>query len=66
MLHDPPAKPRVASAQTDSKAAIYGLAAFIVAAMIAWFGFLSWGLIEMFQWLMDCIKNYWTMHSDAF
>jgi hypothetical protein len=57
MLQDPPTKSRVASVKTDGKVAIYALAALIVAAMIVWFAFLSWGLIEILQWLMDCLKT---------
>jgi hypothetical protein len=61
-LQDPSTKPRSSSTQTGRKVAIYFLAVLIVSAMIAWFGFLGWGFIAIFQWLLDCIKNFWTIY----
>ena len=54
--------PRSSSAQTVRKVAIYVLVVLIVSAMIAWFGFLGWGFIAILQWLLDCIKNFWTTY----
>jgi hypothetical protein len=61
-LQEPSTKPRSSSAQTRRKVAIYFLAVLIVSAMIAWFGFLGWGFVAILQWLLDCIKNFWTVY----
>jgi len=52
----------LSSAQASRKFAIGALAVLIVAVMIAWFGFLGWGLVAMLQWLLDCIKTFWTTY----
>jgi hypothetical protein len=44
------------------KVGIYFLAVLIVSAMVAWFVFLGWGFIAILQWLLDCIKNFWTIY----
>ena len=57
----PPIKARL-SAQTGQKLTICLVAGLIVMAMIVWFGFLGWGFIAILQWLLDCIKNFWTTY----
>ena len=37
------------------------LAAFIISVMIAWFGFLGWGLIELLRSLVGFVKHLWSM-----
>jgi hypothetical protein len=61
-LQTPSSKSRLSSAQASRKFAIGALAVLIVAVMIAWFGFLGWGLVAMLQWLLDCIKTFWTTY----
>jgi len=51
---------RLSSAKTGRKVAICFLAALIVSVMIVWLSFLGWGFIAMLQWVLDCIKNFWT------
>jgi hypothetical protein len=58
---NPPIKSRL-SAQPGQKITIYLLAALIVTVMIVWFSFLGWGFIAILQWLLDCIKNFWTSY----
>jgi hypothetical protein len=55
-------KSRSSSAQASRKFAIGALAVLIVSVMIVWFGFLGWGLVAMLQWLLDCIKTFWTTY----
>jgi hypothetical protein len=50
------------SAQKRRELTTYLLAALIVSAMIAWFGFLGWGFIAVLQWLADCISDVWAAH----
>ena len=50
------------SAHTGQKITICVLAALIVTVMIVWFSFLGWGFIAILQWLLDCIKNFWTTY----
>jgi hypothetical protein len=57
-LQDPCIKSRSTSAQTGKKTAICLLAALIVLVMIAWLGFLGWGVIATLQWLLDYIKLF--------
>lgn len=38
------------------------LAGLIALVMIVWFGFLVWGLVAIFQWLLDCAKNFLTTY----
>jgi len=57
----PPIKARL-SAQIGQKLTIWLVAGLIVMAMIVWFGFLGWGFIAILQWLLDCIKNFWTTY----
>jgi hypothetical protein len=61
-LQDPAIKPRLSPAQTGRKVAVYLLATLIVSIMIAWLGFLGWGVVEILQWLSAFIKNLWTMY----
>jgi hypothetical protein len=58
-LKDPAIKPR---ARTGRNVTVCLLATLIVSAMIAWLGFLGWGIIELLQWLLACIKNFWTTY----
>jgi hypothetical protein len=58
---NPPIKSRL-SAQPGQKITICLLAALIVTVMIVWFSFLGWGFIAILQWLLDCIKNFWTSY----
>jgi hypothetical protein len=37
------------------------LIAFIVSVMIAWFGFLGWGLIEFLRSLIGFVQHLWSM-----
>jgi len=61
-LQTPASKPRLSSAQASRKFAVIALAVLIVSVMIVWFGFLGWGLVAMLQWLLDCIKTFWTTY----
>jgi len=49
-------------AKAGSKIVLYFLGVLIVSVMITWFGILSWGVIATLQWLLDCIKNFWTTY----
>jgi hypothetical protein len=40
------------------KVGTWFLAAFIISVMIAWFGFLGWGIVSLAQWLIDCIRIF--------
>jgi hypothetical protein len=57
---NPAIKSRLSSANAGRKVAICFLAALIVSVMIVWLSFLGWGFIAMLQWVLDCIKNFWT------
>jgi hypothetical protein len=59
-LQDSSTKARLLSAQLGRRVAIYLLAALIVSAMIAWFGFLGWGFVAILQSLLDYVKDLWT------
>jgi hypothetical protein len=61
-LQDPTIKPRVLPARTGRKITVCLLTTLIVSAMIAWLGFLGWGAVELLQWLLACIKNFWTTY----
>ena len=37
------------------------LIVLIVSVMIAWFGFLGWGLIELLRSLVGFVKHLWSM-----
>ena len=37
------------------------LIVFIVSVMIAWFGFLGWGLIELLLSLVGFVKHLWSL-----
>jgi hypothetical protein len=60
-LQDPLIKSRLSFAQASRKIAIF-LAVLIASVMIIWFGFLGWGVIAILQWLLDCIKSFWTAY----
>jgi hypothetical protein len=61
-LKDTAIKPRLSPARRARKVTIYLLATLIVTAMIAWLGFLGWGVIGLLQWLLACTKSFWTTH----
>jgi len=61
-LQDPAIKRRLSPARTGKKVAICSLATVIALVMIAWLGFLGWGIVEISQWLSACIKNFWTAY----
>ncbi|MEO6782805.1 MAG: hypothetical protein ABI196_18225 [Bradyrhizobium sp.] len=45
------------SAQKGKRVAISLLAALIVLVMIVWFSFLGWGIVAVFQLLLDSAKK---------
>jgi hypothetical protein len=49
---------RSPSAQAGRKVATGFLAGFIISVMIVWFGFLGWGVVATFEWLLDHIKGF--------
>jgi hypothetical protein len=59
---DPTFKPGLPHARTGKKVAVCLLATLIGSAMIAWVGFLGWGIVEVLQWLSACIKTFWTTY----
>jgi hypothetical protein len=61
-LQDPAIKTTSAHKRVARKIAIAFFAALIISVMIAWFGFLGWGAIEILQWLAGYIKNLWTIY----
>jgi hypothetical protein len=61
-LQNPAIKSRLSSEQTGRRAAICFLAGLIGLVMIVWFSFLGWGLIAVLQWLLDCVKTFWTTY----
>ena len=61
-LQDPAIKPRVSRARTGRKIVVCLLAILIVSVMIAWLGFLGWGVVEILQWLSAGLKNFWTTY----
>jgi hypothetical protein len=46
-LQDPRIKSGHAKGRAGKKAAIYFLVVLIVAVMVAWLGFLGWGVVEL-------------------
>jgi hypothetical protein len=61
-LKDAAIKPRLSPARRGRKVTVYSLTTLIVTAMIAWLGFLGWGIIELLQWLLACTKSFWTTY----
>jgi hypothetical protein len=61
-LQDPTIKPRPSPARTGKRVTICLLATLIASAMIAWLGFLGWGVVEILQWLSACIKDFRTTY----
>jgi hypothetical protein len=61
-FQDPTIKPRPSPARTGKKVVICLLAALIVSVMIAWLGFLGWGIVEILQRLSAFIKIFWTTY----
>jgi hypothetical protein len=59
-LQDPSIKSGLSGTRFGRKVAICVLAIVIVLAMIAWFGFLGWGVVAILRWLLDCTRNLWT------
>lgn len=60
-LH-PSAQSRLSAPQKGRKIVISLLAGLIALVMIVWFGFLVWGFVAIFQWLLDCAKNFLTTY----
>lgn len=56
-LKDSGIHPGPSSVWASKKLAIGLLVIFIVAVMIAWFGFLGWGALEIMRELASFIKN---------
>jgi hypothetical protein len=48
--------------RTGRMVAIWLLATMIVLAMLAWFAFLGWGMITLWQWVFDHSKNLWATY----
>jgi hypothetical protein len=48
--------------RTGRMFAIWLLATMIVLAMLAWFAFLGWGMITLWQWVFDHSKNLWATY----
>jgi hypothetical protein len=61
-LQDPTIKPKPLRVQRGNSASIYLLAGLLISAMIAWFAFLGWGIVEMLQWLLVWAKSIWTTY----
>jgi hypothetical protein len=61
-LQDPSVKPQLSPVRTGKKVAVCLLATLIITLMIAWLGFLGWGIVELLQWLSACAKNFWTTY----
>ena len=53
---------RLSAPQKGRKIVISLLAGLIALVMIAWFGFLVWGLVAIFQWLLDSAKIFLTTY----
>ena len=62
-LKDSQIHPGPCSVWTSKRFAIGLMAIFIVVVMIAWFGFLGWGVIELMRQLTSFIKSLWTTVS---
>jgi hypothetical protein len=60
-LQDPRIKARPSSIRTGRKVMIGMLVVMIAAVMIAWFGFLGWGMVEIIRGLASCLKKLWTL-----
>jgi len=58
-LQESPTKP----AGRSRKLAIWSLAVIIVLAMLAWLAFLGWGVIALWQWVVDDTKSPWTIYA---
>jgi Flp pilus assembly pilin Flp len=58
-LQDPAIKARSSSNLIGRKVVIGLLVTLIVVAMIAWFGFLGWGMLELLWTLVAWIKMLW-------
>jgi len=59
-FRDPAIKRRLSTMRTGKKVAVCLLIILIVSVMIAWLGLLGWGIVEILQWLLGRIKNFWT------
>jgi hypothetical protein len=59
-LHNP-AKARFSLSGARRALSIGLLIAFIVSVMIAWFGFLGWGLIEFLRSLIGFVQYLWSL-----
>lgn len=55
------AKARVSFTGATRGLSVALLVALIASSMIAWFGFLGWGLIEFLRSLIGLIKHLWSM-----
>jgi hypothetical protein len=53
----PSLESRLSAARTGRNISILLLSLLIAAAMITWFGFLGWGVLAAFRWLLNCIKG---------
>lgn len=61
-VHVPgPTKGRSASERRTKKAMVGFLVVLVIAAMIGWLAFLSWGTVEFFRALAVFIKHIWTV-----
>jgi len=58
-LQDSAVKARPSSKWTSRKVAIGLLVTLIVAVMIAWFGFLGWGMLELLWAVAAWIEKLW-------
>ena len=55
------AKPRYSRIDARRGLSIALVTALIVSVMIAWFGFLGWGLIELLRSLVGFVKHLWSI-----
>ena len=55
--------PQQAAVALRRKAAIFALIALIFFIMIAWFGVLGWGVIEVARQIIAFIKSIWASYA---
>ena len=60
-LHDPEIKARSSSMWTTRRDVIGLLFILIIVVMVAWFGFLGWGMLEILRLATAYTKKLWTM-----
>jgi hypothetical protein len=62
-IHRSAIEPRHMSVARKRKVAIFALIALIFFVMIAWFGVLGWGMVEVMRQIIALIKSIWSNYA---